>query len=91
MFGLFRKRDKYPTLTDADRLIIAEQSRSTDVWLKLYRDSQNYGYGPEKAAYAKAACDEARIRMNAADAAYDAMMKRLTAEAASLIQAAKES
>ncbi len=92
MFWLFRKRDKYPELTVADRLIIAERDAAHDQWAKAIerRDKQRWGH-PDLQAYLSAACDDASDRVNLANAEYNAMMKRLTAEAASLIQAAKES
>jgi hypothetical protein len=82
MFGLFSKKPRYPELSVTDRLLIAERKRAQDECYKLYRRRERLQWRDESVrAYAEALLDEARDRRKRADADYDAMMVRLTAEA----------
>ncbi len=91
MFGLFRKRDQYPELSVADRLLIAERNAAHARWSKAIDRKDKLRWGRDNiSAYAQAVCDEAHQEVKRLDAEWDAMRKRLTAEAAALIQAAKD-
>lgn len=87
MFGWFSKKAHYPELSVTDRLIIAEHKRAHEERYKIYLRRERLRFGDEAArAFVEALLDEARDRAKRADAEYDAMMARLTAEARAALE-----
>lgn len=88
MFGWFNKKERYPELSVADRLLIDERNRANDKWLELYRRRVKLWFSDEAMrAYATAVEGKAYERKKLLDEQYDAMMVRLIADArASLTQ-----